>query len=104
MMGACCGKGDRNSNTDTGQNSNANIDVNEKIEKCKRPDDPSHEIRSPCSTQETTELCENEMVSVTKMSAIKKEPASFSDFCKPTYVRDQTECKETFKAIEAEKQ
>jgi len=98
-MGACNCK---NSNSDFGE-----------LEKCSEAGDSFHENCSPSITQETTEACrkekgilqilEHRSLSILKVSAIKKEHAlSFTDFCKPTYVRDQTECKETFKAIEAE--
>jgi len=70
------------------------------------PSDSSH-------TQEFTKECLNEMdilpilkhrsLSLTKLSAIKKEQAlSLKKFSKPTYIRDHTECKETFKAIGGE--
>jgi len=48
-------------------------------------------------------ILENPSLSITKVSAIKNEHMlSFETFCEPTYVRDHTECKETFKIIETE--
>jgi len=77
------------------------------------PSDSSHKSISLSHTQESTKECQKETgilpilehrsLSLTKLSAIKNEQAlSLEEFSKPTYIRDHTECKETFKAIGGE--
>jgi len=77
------------------------------------PSDSSHKSISLSPTQESSKECQKDMgilpilehrsLSLTKLSAIKKEQAlSLEEFSKPTYIRDHTECKETFKAIGGE--
>jgi len=101
-MGECLSRGSHNLNTETGQNSNSKMDAEEE---CKLAD-AAHETSSPIIMSEATKVSQKEIdifPSFTKMTAMDKESApSFADFCNPAYIRDQTACKETFRAIEAE--
>jgi len=77
------------------------------------PSDSNHKSISQSPTKESTKECQKEMcilpildprsLSLTKSNAIKNEQAlSLEEFSKPTYIRDHTECKETFKTIGGE--
>jgi len=107
-MGSCLSKLGNKSNTVKCSNPDY-----ADIKKCNEPDKSSQISVSLSPTQETTNVCqemgilpilENRSISPTKLCAIKKEQAlSFEEFRKPTYIRDHTECKETFKAIGGER-